>query len=615
MTDQSQIIAATDEQIPFADLYLSDINPRSVVSDEAIERLAANIRQLGLIQNPAGLRDTSGKVGIVAGGRRYRALALLQDDPRFQIVTVRMAPDQATAEFWATSENAQREELHPADEIRDFGAMDKRGVKVADIAVAYGVTEKHVYRRLALSNLPVPVLDALKEGSVSLSQAAAFTISDDEALTLEVLALHLENIAKGWGGLNDYNIKTRLKPGSVKGTDRRAVFVGQDDYKAAGGRVGGDLFEDVTTFDDPAILDEVFAAKLAQTAAEYPVAHGWKWAEAITDSYISYQFNQDRKFGKVYPVEGELTEAEAERYDELAELADGDALDEEGIAELDTLQAKMDGDFTDEQRATSGVVIYVTNDGSVKVEAGFIRAEDKAAAIEAGIMEPSRHVTTEAPPKSPISDTLRGDLDRIGTGARQNAMLDDPKLALHLLAFQLCGKMGYDRAYGIRTDDVPNVPTTKTGYMLDKRLTVAETDDRSPFNRDHAAEFAKFRKRGDAKIMDLLNRYLVSQLSIRDADLGAMIDKLTSKRTRDTFTPTAENFFGRVNGAYLNDLWSDLLGLASDHPAVTTFEKLKKGEKAAKLESLFVDPAARTALGLSEEQTCRINAWLPEGMA
>ncbi|MCF7701812.1 ParB/RepB/Spo0J family partition protein [Loktanella sp. M215] len=379
----------------------------------------------------------------MAGGRRYRALALLQDDPRFQIVTVRMAPDQATAAFWATSENAQREDLHPADEIRDFGVMEKRGVKVADIAVAYGVTEEHVYRRLALSTLPAPVLDALRDGSVSLSQAAAFTISDDEALTLEVLALHMEQIAKGYGGLNDHTIKTRLKPGSVKGTDRRAVFVGEADYRAAGGRMGGDLFADVTTFDDPAILDEVFAAKLAQTAADYPAAHGWKWAEAITDSYISYQFDQDRKFGKVYPVEGELTEAEAEaeRYDALAELANGDALDEEGTTELDALQTKRNGDFTDEQRATSGVVIYVTNDGRVMVEAGFIRAEDKAAAVEAGILQPSRHATTESAPKSPISDTLRGDLDRIGTGARQNAMLDDPKLALHLLAFQLCGRV------------------------------------------------------------------------------------------------------------------------------------------------------------------------------
>jgi ParB family chromosome partitioning protein len=615
MNVDSKTIAVTDEQIPFADLYLSDLNPRSIVNDETIELLAANIRKLGLIQNPAGLRDADGKVAIVAGGRRYRALAMLQDEERFQTVTVRMAPDQATAEFWATSENAQREDLHPADEIRDFGMMNERGVKVTDIAVAYGVTEKHVYRRLALSNLPAPVLDALKAGTVSLSHAAAFTVSNDEALTLEVLASHLERVAQGWGGLSEHMIKSRLKPNNVKGTDRRAVFVGLDDFKAAGGHVGADLFEDVTTFDDPAIMDEVFAAKLTQTANDYPAAHGWKWAEATTEAYIGYDFAKSQNFGKLYAIEGELTEAEAERWDELAELADAEALDEEGTAEMDALQKKMDGDFTAEQRALSGVVLFVATNGTVSLERGFIRSEDMAAAVEAGFVEPSRHAEANATPKPAISETLGRDLDRISTGARQNAMLDDPKLALHLLAFQLCGKMGYDTAFGLRKDEVSNVPTAETGYVLDKRLTVADADDRRPFDRDHAAEFAKFRKRGDAKIMDLLNRYLVSQLSIRNADLGAMIDKLTAKRTRDTFTPTAENFFGRMKGDYLNDLWSDLLGLAADHPTVTTFDKLKKGEKALRLESLFADPATRTALGLSEDQTYRINAWLPEGMA
>ena len=94
-----------------------------------------------------------------------------------------------------------------------------------------------------------------------------------------------------------------------------------------------------------------------------------------------------------------------------------------------------------------------------------------------------------------------------------------------------------------------------------------------------------------------------------------MIDKQVTTSIREVWTPTAENFFSRVGGPYLNDLWSDLLGLAAGHPTVTTFEKLKKGEKAEKLESLFGDDATRTALGLTDEQTARIAAWLPEGMA
>ena len=44
------------------------------------------------------------------------------------------------------------------------------------------------------------------------------------------------------------------------------------------------------------------------------------------------------------------------------------------------------------------------------------------------------------------------------------------------------------------------------------------------------------------------------------------------------------------------------------------FAKLKKGEKAAKLEALFSDADLRSALGVTETQAARIDAWLPEGM-
>ena len=68
-------------------------------------------------------------------------------------------------------------------------------------------------------------------------------------------------------------------------------------------------------------------------------------------------------------------------------------------------------------------------------------------------------------------------------------------------------------------------------------------------------------------------------------------------------------------GPYLVTLWADFLGLAMDHPTVTSFEKLKKGDKAEKLESLFADEATRSALGLTDDQCAHIAAWLPEGMA
>ena len=338
----------TVESIAFASLSLSDLNPRTVVNEDSIVALAANISTVGLIQNLAGYRPDDGNVEIVAGGRRLRALALLQDDPRFQTVSINVTDDEAVARLWATSENSQREALNPADEIRDFGAMAKRGVAVPDIAVAYGVKEKHVYRRLALAHLPSPVLDALQANEISLSNAAAFTVSNDEKMALEVL-----ETVRG-EGYSDHQIKQMIKPDSVRGSDRRVIYVTEAGYDEAGGRKTADLFKEQTFFDDVALLDELFDAKLSE-AVETLQTEGWKWIEAIHDSYLCHYNMGLEKFGRVYAEEGQLSEDEAGRYDALAELANGDVLDAAGEAELAALQAIIDGEYTDEQRAQAGL--------------------------------------------------------------------------------------------------------------------------------------------------------------------------------------------------------------------------------------------------------------------
>lgn len=596
------------ELVPFADLYVSPLNPRTVFSPEGIEALAENIRQLGLIQNLAGLRDEAGKVGIVAGGRRLRALELLQDDPRFATIPVKLAPDAATAEVWASSENHHREQPHAADEIREYGTMAARGVPVPSIAVAFGVNEKHVYRRLKLASLRAPVLDALKAGTITLSNAAAFTVCDDEAHSLAVL----EQV-KGHG-YSDHQIKQMLKPDAVRGTDRRVLFVGQDTYEAEGGRMTGDLFSDQQYFDDVALLDELFSRKLA-AAVEAAKAEGWTWAEAIGDSYIGYYELENRKLDRIYRIEGTLTEEQAARYDELAERANGEVLDEEGQAELAALQAILDGSYSDAQKAVAGVILYVNAKGELQKAEGLVRREDRTAAIEAGFLRPSAHAgAAEDAPKSAISQKLRDDLSRIAQGARQHAILRDPDLLIDLLAYQLSHNLYWSKPFGLSVEDVPNWPTTEAdGYALDERLT--ENPPRDMYGKDLGKSFRAFRQKGPDHIRGELVRFLAAQLRGGDEKLAALIEKETQPNTREVWTPTAANFFGRVGGPYMADLWRDLLDLSDDHPTATGFDKLKKGEKAAKLEALFRgDHELRSALGITDEQADKIAAWLPEGM-
>lgn len=603
MNDQSQITAHVQD-VPFADLHLSDLNPRTIVSEASILTLADNISAYGLIQNIAGFAEKDG-IGVVVGGRRLRALALLQDDPRFQTISVKMAPDLETAQVWSTSENAQREALHPADEIRDFGAMEKRGATVADIAMAYGATEAHVYRRLSLANLPEPVIDALRKGEISLSNAAAFTISDDEKLTLEIL----ENV-RGQGE-SDHRIKKMLKPDAVKESDRRAVFVGLEAYKAAGGRTGSDLFAEEVLIDDPAILDTLFGKKLEDAAATLQ-AEGWKWAEAIGESYIGWYQIDEMKLSRIYAEGGTLSDDQSETYDTLSDQAEQDVLNDDGNAQLAALQAILDGSFTDDQKAHAGVLVYIDTHGTLQIEAGLVKGTDKKAAIDAGVLEQSNHVGGTGT-KSPISQKLAMDLGRIATGARQDAALRDPDLLLALFAFQLSGKSGYTSAFGLRKDDVPNVPSTEmSGYTLDARLT--KPTPSAKYGSDMARVFRAYKAKGPEFIMEEIIRHLASLLTVDD-DLAEAIDKAVETNVRDNFTPNAENFFGRVGGPYLIQQWRDLLDLKEDHPTVTTFAKLKKSEKADKMAALFGDGAAQEAQGLTEAQIARIAAWVPEGMS
>ena len=620
MTKQTQI-TATEARFPLASLSLSPMNPRQTVPEGEIVELAKSIWTAGLIQSLAGLADDKGGAEIVAGGRRLRALQHLAEKhpnlasirPELANPLVMIAPDVETAQTWATAENISRKDLSPADEIRAYGAMDKAGAPVSGIARAFAVTEAHVYKRLKLASLPEQVIDALAAKEINLGDAAAFTICDDTDLILEVL----EQARKGY--LSEYQIKTMLKPDSVSATDRRAKYVGLDVYKEAGGRVSSDLFAEKTLLDDEVILDQCFADKLAVAARTMRQEQGWKWAEIINDSHFGGYNIDQMKCARIYAELGELTEEQAERYDELAELAEGDVLDAAGEAELQGLQTIVDGVYSDIQKDCAGIILYVSNSGELNVIEGLVKPEDKSAAVEAGVLAASKHKTSDgaadATSKPRMSQALQDDLARVVTGARQHAAVNDPDLILALLAFQVSGGARYGNPIGLSETDVPNWPTTEgAGYALDERLTTPTEWDGDAFDRDLAKAFRAFRKKGDDHVQAELTRHLAALLSGGDKTLKTLIDREVKTDIRAVWSPTFENFFSRIAGPYLNEIWKTVLGLKAGNYQVNSFESLKVGEKRKKLDALFNEPETREAMKLSKAVEKRIATWLPEGM-
>lgn len=332
---QADTIIAVILQIPLEMLYISDLNPRKAVSEAHIESLGDSIERFGLIHNLAGLVDEDGKVGIVAGGCSFRAIQMIAERSKthpFTSVPVKLAADTVEAEDWASTKNAAREDMTPVDEIRAFGRMKSRGGTVPEITLAFAVTEARVHQRLALAELPEPVLDSLAAEEISLGTAKAFTLSDDEALTLS-------SFRSGEGQVvSESAIRNALHPDAIKATDRRTKLVGIEAYEAEGGTVTGDLFSDEVFLASPALLDRLFTEKLDAALADLIEIQGLAWAEARPEAWLNYYELDQMQLACLYPVEGDLTEEETQEHDELADLANGGVLDEVGEARVAELQ-------------------------------------------------------------------------------------------------------------------------------------------------------------------------------------------------------------------------------------------------------------------------------------
>src|SRR3546814_7716704 len=128
----------TIQTIQLNKLALSDLNVRKVKPKE-IEALAADIQARGVLQTLIGY-DEDGKIKICAGGRRYRALKLLQQGKTipgtFEVPVDLRSKDEARE--IALAENAKREAKHPADAIMPYRAIIDRGKVVDDVAASFG---------------------------------------------------------------------------------------------------------------------------------------------------------------------------------------------------------------------------------------------------------------------------------------------------------------------------------------------------------------------------------------------------------------------------------------------------------------------------------------------
>lgn len=159
--------------------------PRKDFSEEALEELAASIKEHGLLQ-PILVRPlTNGRYQIIAGERRWRAsrkagLSTIK-------AVIRDFKDEEVMEI-ALIENLQREDLNPIEEAEGYSSLIKElGLTQEQVAKKVNKSRSYVANSLRVLNLDPSSRRALKEGKISLGHAKALLAIEDIRLREDAL--------------------------------------------------------------------------------------------------------------------------------------------------------------------------------------------------------------------------------------------------------------------------------------------------------------------------------------------------------------------------------------------------------------------------------------------
>ncbi len=588
------------KEIPLNQLTPWEGNVRRTEPKTGLNHLTASIAAHGLLQSLVVRKKPKGKkYAVIAGGRRLQALNHLAAHgtiPADHPVSCRIIANGADDTEISLTENSVREQMHPADEFEAFRDLIDKGIPLADVAARFGVTETVVRQRLKLARVSPVILDTYRKSELSLAQVMAFAVSDDHDLQEQVL----ENLSSYNNDPDD--IRDALTENDIPATDRRVRFVTLGAYEAAGGKTRRDLFtqDEAGIFIlDPGLLDRLVAEKL-ETLAVKIQAEGWKWV-AVRPSYDHAEWvDCERKYQHPVP----MTDDQQAEYDALETELDNlydteDELTEEQEARADAIRERIEAledremVWPPETVGFAGAVITLDRTGDPDIRRGFIRPEDfPEPEPDASEDDPdAQHSKPAAKPE--FSASLVENLTAHRSAALAVTLADEPEVALaatvHALALGIfyrgthadsCLKLFASEQFFSRTKDSPANARIEQ-HKADWHLRLPE----------EAEDLWKWclKQRRDT-LMALLAVCAACSINAIQAkadrpDCGRLAhahdlaEALTLDMT-DWFTPTAENYFGKISKTQILDAMTAAKGV----PPAPAMAKLKKRELAAAAE-------------------------------
>lgn len=176
--------SSTINEIPISEIEANPNQPRRDFDEEALNELAASIREIGIIQPITLHQISSNRYQIIAGERRWRAsqLAGLQTIPAY-IRTL----DDATIMELALVENIQREDLNAIEVALAYQQLlSADGMTQEKVSQRVGKSRAAVANALRLLRLPAQVQMALQKKEIDMGHARAILAIESPSQQVKV---------------------------------------------------------------------------------------------------------------------------------------------------------------------------------------------------------------------------------------------------------------------------------------------------------------------------------------------------------------------------------------------------------------------------------------------
>lgn len=619
----------------------SPSNVRKSSDPEADAQLAANIAANGVLQNLVALpvARKKGHYRIFAGGRRLdsvHANIAAGIFPADYEIPVKVLKDARDAIEISLSENFFNLEMNPADACRAFQDIIEIEDKTpADIAKRFGLTERFVRGRLRLANLAEPVFEALRDGAITLDVAIAYASTSDTARQASVFAQLTDNYYRN----NVNEIRRMLAVGAYRGGDPKALFVGREDYEAAGGRVDGDLFSDSTTetWLDGDIVDRLAEEKLVVAAAALREREGFAEVRPVPALHVPYMetCHLTRLQGEPVPLDAAAAARKAEIEAALSEIeeAAGQAGDysEEQSARLEALEDELEAlsdtgeAISDDQRAAAIAYVVIGTDGQPRVHEQLYvqpQAQDGEAggiaSADSDDDEDDARAEAEDSGQVRYSQRLRDELAMMKTELLAVHVASDPHFALDLGTFIMVDNATrLSGCWGMPSELRANAPTPRVhGFESGAPAAEAWAKLDEGLNRswisheEIEARYDGFCALDEEERAAWLGWAVARTLhAVPDGMAGSgFLNHLGAKLGIDVaawWRPTARNFFDRVTKPAILTLLEEIGGADLKSRYATS----RKFDLAASAEKLFAGQVIVEA-GIKEQAL----AWLPAAM-